>query len=297
MKIQARETNYGTRIDYILVTKGLLKWIKHGDIQPSVKGSDHCPIFVDLHEEIILESGETVKLREQIQMAGAPRDPPRLAAKNWEEFSGKQTLLSAFFGKKNSEVTSLSQRPLSAPKARSSASPALTNAKAGLSTLSRTTSASRTAEPSTKKRALSQPSSSAAAKKKTKSASSQQTLSSFRLKPSAGSSSTPAEVIEVDSDADVPALSQSSQRSTEQDADQLEADYRLACELAATQDAAFAGSPVPSTRSPSDTKTAWSNLFTPAQPPKCTVHGEPAKKYTVNKAGSNKGRVFYVCSR
>ena len=52
MRIQARETNYGTRVDYILVTKGLLPWISYGDIQPALKGSDHCPIYIDLHDEI-----------------------------------------------------------------------------------------------------------------------------------------------------------------------------------------------------------------------------------------------------
>lgn len=37
-----------TRVDYILVTPGLIPWIKAADIQASVKGSDHCPIYVDL---------------------------------------------------------------------------------------------------------------------------------------------------------------------------------------------------------------------------------------------------------
>jgi AP endonuclease-2 len=35
----------------------------------------------------------------------------------------------------------------------------------------------------------------------------------------------------------------------------------------------------------------------PVQPPKCTVHGEPAKEYTVNKPGPNKGKTFFICSR
>ena len=45
-KISAHKTNYGVRIDYVLVTPGLLPWIKASNIQLSIKGSDHCPVFV-----------------------------------------------------------------------------------------------------------------------------------------------------------------------------------------------------------------------------------------------------------
>lgn len=99
-KISARETNYGSRVDYILGTRGLLPWLKHGDIQPSLKGSDHCPIYIDLHDETILPSGAKLTLREAMKVSDTRREPPRLAAKYWEEFSGKQTLLLTFFGKR-----------------------------------------------------------------------------------------------------------------------------------------------------------------------------------------------------
>ena len=99
-KISARESNYGTRIDYFLLTRGLLPWFKHGDILPSLKGSDHCPIYIDLHDEITLDSGKTLTLREAMKMDGEPRQPPRIAAKFWNEFASKQKLLSTFFGQK-----------------------------------------------------------------------------------------------------------------------------------------------------------------------------------------------------
>ena len=44
-------------------------------------------------------------------------------------------------------------------------------------------------------------------------------------------------------------------------------------------------------------KAAWSKLMAPVEPPKCNVHGEPAKLYTVNKPGPNKGKTFFLCSR
>ncbi|KAG8947017.1 Class II abasic (AP) endonuclease, partial [Tulasnella sp. 408] len=99
--LSARGSNYGSRIDYILITKGLLPWFKFGDIQADVLGSDHCPVYIDLHDEIVLPSGETRTLKSALEMDSlTPRDPPRICAKFWAEFSGKQTLVSAFFTKK-----------------------------------------------------------------------------------------------------------------------------------------------------------------------------------------------------
>lgn len=44
----ARQSNYGSRIDYILTNSSLLKKsINNADILPQIKGSDHCPIFTD----------------------------------------------------------------------------------------------------------------------------------------------------------------------------------------------------------------------------------------------------------
>ena len=55
-QVSARKSNYGTHVDYIIVTPGLLPWIEAGDIAP-VNGSDHCPIWVGLREEIEVDVG------------------------------------------------------------------------------------------------------------------------------------------------------------------------------------------------------------------------------------------------
>jgi AP endonuclease-2 len=117
-KISARETNYGTRIDYVLVTPGLVPWIKAADIQPSIKGSDHCPVFVDLHDEITTDAGEKLVLRELMHMGAdsARREPPRLAVKYWPEFQGKQMLMSSFFTKRGAEAPP-PQAPTAPPNA------------------------------------------------------------------------------------------------------------------------------------------------------------------------------------
>lgn len=43
-----RDRNVGWRIDYFFVTKDLLPKIKSASIQPMVKGSDHCPVVLEL---------------------------------------------------------------------------------------------------------------------------------------------------------------------------------------------------------------------------------------------------------
>lgn len=44
----ARERNVGWRIDYVLVSKKLKKAVTSAAIHPSVLGSDHCPVSVEL---------------------------------------------------------------------------------------------------------------------------------------------------------------------------------------------------------------------------------------------------------
>ena len=44
----ARANNKGWRIDYINVTEPLKKSLKHAEIYPHIKHSDHCPVFLEL---------------------------------------------------------------------------------------------------------------------------------------------------------------------------------------------------------------------------------------------------------
>lgn len=112
----ARETNYGARIDFILLTHGLLPWFKFGDIQPSIKGSDHCPIFVDLHDEISISEGVKTRLFESEHFENA-KTSPRICAKNWPEYSREQKLLSTFFGKEKKASTTSAVSASTAPEA------------------------------------------------------------------------------------------------------------------------------------------------------------------------------------
>jgi len=47
-----REKNIGWRIDYVLASPEAFAFVKHAFIEPHVKGSDHCPIGVDVDPAI-----------------------------------------------------------------------------------------------------------------------------------------------------------------------------------------------------------------------------------------------------
>ncbi|KAJ7612999.1 Endonuclease/exonuclease/phosphatase [Roridomyces roridus] len=283
-KISARESNYGTRIDYILATPGLLPWIKAANIQPELKGSDHCPVFVDLHDEIIDANGVVVKLRDVVPHPGG--EPPRIAAKFWDEY--KQRKLDAFFGKKVVESSSVvqppSQSPLSVPaanEARPSAPPA--TAASPNPTVKRKSSTLQdppVASSSSKK--LKKDKDSANLQLRPKAKKGQTSLASFF---SAGGTQQKSQS---------PASSSSSNDPAAVAADTLDADYKLALSLSQESDGASGSSQV---KGKTKNKQAWTSLLAPIQPPRCLVHGEPAKELTVNKPGPNKGKMFFVCAR
>ena len=76
----ARSTNYGTRIDYVLIGQNLVSHLIDAGIMPDVKGSDHCPVYAEL----------SISFR-------AADKPPSLCSSYWPEFAGKQKTISACF--------------------------------------------------------------------------------------------------------------------------------------------------------------------------------------------------------
>ncbi|XP_053329571.1 DNA-(apurinic or apyrimidinic site) endonuclease 2 [Spea bombifrons] len=84
----ARQTNYGTRIDYILGDKRLVETqFSNSIIMPEVEGSDHCP----------------VKAFMKCQPLGATKCPP-LCTKFLPEFAGRQQKLSQFLVRKHRDL-------------------------------------------------------------------------------------------------------------------------------------------------------------------------------------------------
>lgn len=48
----ARERNVGWRIDYVLASSGAMPFVKAAFIHPNVKGSDHCPVGVEMNSSV-----------------------------------------------------------------------------------------------------------------------------------------------------------------------------------------------------------------------------------------------------
>ncbi|EDR06754.1 uncharacterized protein LACBIDRAFT_299606 [Laccaria bicolor S238N-H82] len=329
-KISARDSNYGTRIDYILITRGLLPWVKAADIQPLIKGSDHCPVYVDLFDEITdPTTGAVVELRRAMGLQDDGRkDPPRLAARFWDEYSGKQTQLHKFFGQKskgsgssdtpcpalvpspspiivddnNSATITPSSTPIPTTQTSTSGSSTTKSSPVPSSPLQqpsssqpRPPSSSPPPVPISTKRKLVADIRSTSKKRKQREEEekkpSQQSIASFFAKP-----------MRKPKDSLPPASSsikaKGKQRAPEGDVD-LEEDYQFALQLSQLNEPL-----VPSKSQSKNSKShggkgtaEWTNLLAPIQPPKCIVHGELAKELTVTKQGANKGKRFFICAR
>ncbi|XP_028398255.1 DNA-(apurinic or apyrimidinic site) lyase 2-like [Dendronephthya gigantea] len=84
-KTGARQTNYGTRIDYIFSSSAFFnREFVDCIIRPDIEGSDHCPVVASL--------------KNTFQNSGKP---PPLCTKYMPEFSRKQQKLKDFFKKKD----------------------------------------------------------------------------------------------------------------------------------------------------------------------------------------------------
>ena len=327
-KISARESNYGTRIDFILITPNLIPWIAAADIQPEIKGSDHCPVFVDFRDEITNANGITIKLQDVLGIQatlGAAKEPPRLVAKFWEEYSGKQTLLETFFGRQpaNTQILDQPSTPIwvantsvaAEPLARGQPSPVieppvLASSKSHdlTSSLSPSLSTTAPASPASKRKITAETSKSSkklkpiptlkteTTKSKEKT-SGQPTIASFFSQPKA----TKSQITASPSTASV-SNGKNKFIDTKPQADDdiktpdgltQDTDYRLALLLSSQGSTPSSSQGCPE----KETKQAWNNLLAPIQPPKCVMHREPAKELTVNKHGPNKGKRFFICSR
>ncbi|KAI0306049.1 Endonuclease/exonuclease/phosphatase [Multifurca ochricompacta] len=279
-KISARETNYGTRIDYVLITPGLLPWIKASDIQPSIKGST----------TITTNSGRRLVLRDlmHIREDTAKREPPRLAAKHWPEFQGKQMLMSSFFTKRGAEIKaqppSLAAAsdaidaqlppPFAAEPPAAQASQALSSQPVTESSSSPLLVSSSSSQPFIKPPQASHESRKRAPRQKRLKAG-QLKLSSFFSKtttsepPNAFHQANPSDIIDLCEDSE---------------------------ELPPPRDSTPASQGKENANG-KESAASWSALFTPILPPLCAVHREPTKEYRVNKPGPNKGKTFFLCAR
>jgi AP endonuclease-2 len=91
--INARPANYGTRIDYILVSTDLKEWIQGADVLQQIMGSDHCPVVIDFFDEV--ESKTLVDY-----FKNDLKKPAEGCTYYWNDYGGRQRKLDSFFKKK-----------------------------------------------------------------------------------------------------------------------------------------------------------------------------------------------------
>jgi len=84
-RINARQNNYGTRIDYIIASPDLAQFLEKAEIHSEITGSDHCPISATFHSLIPIPNLKH----------------PSLSTKFYPELSGKQQKLSDFVTRSN----------------------------------------------------------------------------------------------------------------------------------------------------------------------------------------------------
>ena len=247
----------------------------------------------------------------------AKREPPKLAAKYWAEFQGKQMLVSSFFTKRGTETKVLpaatvpatsqsalttafdlldapdslfpsspaSQAPQPSPSTQPATEPSPTPPPSLTPPLSSqaSTKPSHTSQPSRRRLRADGPTAAEASKSK-KLRTGQSKLSSFFSKPSSSTTTSRApEIVDLCEDGEevLPEAPLPTFRS----------------DIRPPTTAADDGQGSKENGSKRKRAASWSALFTPVSPPLCAVHGEPAKEYRVNKPGPNKGRTFYLCAR
>ncbi|KAF8199042.1 DNase I-like protein [Pholiota molesta] len=275
-KISARDTNYGTRIDFILITPGLVPWVKAADIQPNLIGSDHCPVFVDLHDEITKSDGSTTKLSDVLgakPTPAGPAEPPRIAAKFWNEHRQKLALLSQTPPLISSEVLNM---PDAMDLTAGPSSQSLTDTPKLPEALSQ--SAPCSPPPSTKRRIkakLSPPVRETVKQKDKGKKAGQSTLAGFFAQPKASAQDFSSTIKRQRTPVD-----------------------QLALKLSQSQDDIPSCPPPRVLRRRTTRKAAAVDDATSADAAAAVcVHQEPAKEFTVNKPGPNKGKKFFTCSR
>nr|DAB41626.1 TPA_exp: AP endonuclease protein 2 [Thielaviopsis paradoxa] len=137
-KRNTRPANNGSRIDYVLCSSGIKAWVAAADIQPGLMGSDHCPVYAELHD-CVQWRGVECAVEQAVNLAGrinaktgtvrawTTKDALGLSGRLIPEFAGRRNIKDMFMRrvetktetrteiraevKTNSESTGTNKRP------------------------------------------------------------------------------------------------------------------------------------------------------------------------------------------
>ncbi|KAM9785853.1 DNA-(apurinic or apyrimidinic site) endonuclease 2 [Neosynchiropus ocellatus] len=255
----ARQTNYGTRIDYILADRRLAKQeFVAADIMPEVEGSDHCPVWGELSGALLSSS-----------------KPPPLATCYLPEFAGKQQKLSRFLVRVEPRSSPKQEEALPGSQDEEEQRENLKACGAGTEGRKRLLQAdpAQSKAKKTKTPASSKPKGSLLSFFKPK-------LTNAALPNRDASIVTSSSVAEGDSSgAETDVSSKRAEDSSEESKLKTEATGHSLAKKGASPD-------------------FWKSVLRgPPPPPCCKVHGEPCVLRTVKKEGPNLGKQFFVCAR
>lgn len=119
-KINARPGNFGSRIDFVLCSLDMKPWFSDSNIQEGLFGSDHCPVYAVLKDEVEIDDSTTY-LADLVNPPGyfsqgkrtqpySVKDVPTFSAKLLPDFD-KRRSIKDMFSKKPSSVTSQVAEP------------------------------------------------------------------------------------------------------------------------------------------------------------------------------------------
>lgn len=334
-KINARPGNFGSRIDFVLVSASMRSWVKDANIQEGLLGSDHCPVYADFAETVRLGEKD-VQMIDLMNRSGTfvdgkrlkdwkIADVPAFSAKRLPEFDKRRSIKSMFAAPAlKKSPSSISEKPNNAVQpvilppppehsAIPSASPALPTKANG-----------NVAESTLKRKVASALNGSSAATKRQKADSAgttpkgQQSLKGFfqRSRPNndeqiplngaeerdgdgTAASSTAATVDRPSTPTNMRPAPQKEAITDTPDEKDEDQPASPASQLQ-SPGSAISVSPtkyMAQAATIEQSQKSWNNLFARPRAPLCEGHNEPCKTMLTKKKGSNQGRSFWMCNR
>lgn len=267
----ARQTNYGTRIDYIFADVGLVrKEFVDCEIKADIEGSDHCPVVATF--------------RTCFQAA---LKPPGLCTKYMPEFAGRQQKLKTYFTK---HVQQAQQKSQSQPETCSTTS----------KSQEMKTSLKRSASCDGEKAKTVKRQKSTGLKGKANGQSKTGLLSFFSRSSDSGASDKTVPEARVKRDDLDKAVSETA-LGFHTSKDSLGSNSDDSATENTTSLSGDKAVPDSNKDCPEKRKVEvalWKSILTgPRPPPLCSGHKEPCVLRTVKAKGPNQGRQFHCCAR
>lgn len=113
-----RPGNFGSRIDYVLASKGL--HVEDADILPHLEGSDHCPVYADVRASTACQEENTCGIQRAANQEKMQTEPvsaptrPKLFHKTNKQFVQAGSVMSMF--RAQTPPTKGVSKPKSSPK-------------------------------------------------------------------------------------------------------------------------------------------------------------------------------------